>query len=213
MPSHTVKQGECLTSIARQHGFRADTIWNHEKNKALRDKRKSPNILYAGDVVHLPDKEQKQLKVTPNATHQFKVQGKPPELRLCLLQGGKPVKDAQYTLSIDGVEREPRKQKKTDGKGMVIATVSAAAQAATVTVGKLGTVFQVKLGHLDPITEPTGVKARLRQLGYFPGPVEDGKADELFHVGVWLFQNNKGLVPTGVVNDATLDELKNAYGV
>src|SRR5690349_4167410 len=98
MPSHTVQQGECLSSIAKQYGFGADTVWNHANNEALRTKRKSPSVLYVGDVVFIPDKEQKQIQVAPKATHQFQVKSQAPELRLCLLQGGKPVKDAPYTL-------------------------------------------------------------------------------------------------------------------
>lgn len=211
MPSHTVKQGECLSSIAKHYGFGADTLWDHANNKALRDKRKSPNVLHAGDVLFIPELEQKQIKVAPKATHQFQVKVKPPQLRLCVLAGGKPVKDAPYTLTVDGVEIEPKKAKKTDGKGMVIATVGHAAASASVAVAKQGTVYEVKLGHLDPLTETTGLAARLRQLGYYPGPVE-GEPGPLFHIAVWLFQNNQGLVPTGTIDDATLDELKKAYG-
>lgn len=212
MPSHTVKQGECLSGIARQHGFSVDTLWNHPDNKALRDKRKSPNVLHVGDVIAIPDKEQKQLKVTSNQTHQFQVKVKPPELRLRVLAGGKPVKGAAYTLHVDGAEPEPKKARKTDGDGMVIAPVGHAAGAASVSVQAQNTVYEVKLGHLDPVTEATGARARLRQLGYFPGPVGGG-ADALFQVAVWLFQNNHGLPTTGALDDATREELEKAYGI
>lgn len=211
MPSHTVQQGECLSSIAKQYGFGADTLWNHADNKALREKRRSPNVLYVGDVVFIPEKEQKQLKVTPNATHQFQVKAKPPELRLRVLAGGKPVKDAAYTIAVDGVEVEPKKAKKTDAKGMVIAKLGHASTSAVVRVAKQGTVYEVSLGHLDPITKITGLKARLRQLGYYLGPVDD-QPSPLFHVALWLFQNNQGLLPTGSIDDRTLDELKKVYG-
>lgn len=212
MPSHTVKQGECLSIIARQHGFGVDTLWNHPDNEALREKRKSPNVLYPGDVIAIPDKEQKQLKVTPNATHQFQVKAKPPELRLRVLAGGKPVKGVPYTVAVDGVEHEPKTAKKTDGAGMVIAKVGHAAEAATVAIAKQGTTYEVTLGHLDPITEATGIEARLRQLGYHPEPVAL-EPESFFSLAIWLFQNNHDLVPTGAIDDATIAELKKAYGI
>lgn len=212
MPTHTVKQGECLSSIARQYGFGVDTIWDHADNKALRDKRKSPNVLYVGDLLVIPDKGQKQMQVTSNQTHQFKVKAGPPELRMKLLAGGKPVNGAAYTVEVDGAEIDPKTEKKTDGEGLVAVKVSQTAAAANVSVAKMGTVFQVKLGHLDPASEETGVLARLRQLGYHPWPGHDAGSSR-YLVALWLFQNNKGLKTTSAADDATIDALKKAHGL
>ncbi|MGZ5258926.1 MAG: hypothetical protein ACXWC0_14960, partial [Burkholderiales bacterium] len=36
------------------------TIWNHPSNANLKKLRQSPNVLFPGDVFHIPDKLQKQ---------------------------------------------------------------------------------------------------------------------------------------------------------
>ncbi|MGC9973362.1 MAG: LysM domain-containing protein [Bryobacteraceae bacterium] len=55
MPVHVVKQGDCMSSIADQYGFFWETLWNHERNAQLKERRKNPNVLMAGDpaVLHL----------------------------------------------------------------------------------------------------------------------------------------------------------------
>lgn len=55
MPEHTVKAGECLSSIAASYGFRDyRTICDHPSNAAFRAKRPNPNLIYPGDVVMIP---------------------------------------------------------------------------------------------------------------------------------------------------------------
>lgn len=42
-PKHIVRPEETLWDIARIHGFsRLDTIWNHSKNQAPRERQGSP---------------------------------------------------------------------------------------------------------------------------------------------------------------------------
>ena len=60
MPSHRVKQGECLTSIAARYGF-ADwrAIYQHPNNAELRKKRPNPSLLFPGDALFIPEKRRK----------------------------------------------------------------------------------------------------------------------------------------------------------
>jgi N-acetylmuramoyl-L-alanine amidase len=60
MPSHTVKQGDCISSIAHETGFFWETLWNHPDNAKLKQLRKNPNALLPGDVVSIPDQRVKQ---------------------------------------------------------------------------------------------------------------------------------------------------------
>jgi hypothetical protein len=60
--NHVIEQGEHLSHLAAQYGFRDYlTIWDHPNNAALKDKRQNPNVLFPGDSVFIPDKEKKSV--------------------------------------------------------------------------------------------------------------------------------------------------------
>src|SRR5437868_6079112 len=56
---YVVKSGEYLEKIAHARGFDPDACWNDPKNKDLKDLRKDPNILCAGDVLYVPEPKKK----------------------------------------------------------------------------------------------------------------------------------------------------------
>ena len=59
---HRVTQGESITTIALRYGFRdPKAIYDHPDNAELKKKRPSPDILFPGDVVIIPDKEAKSI--------------------------------------------------------------------------------------------------------------------------------------------------------
>ena len=70
---YVAKAGDCLTSIAFEHGFDWKTLWNHPNNAKLRDARKDPNVLLAGDVVHIPERNPKQLTLATGQRHKIVV--------------------------------------------------------------------------------------------------------------------------------------------
>lgn len=45
---YIVKAGDCLNSIAYEHGFYWETLWSHPANAGLKAKRKNPDALLAG---------------------------------------------------------------------------------------------------------------------------------------------------------------------
>lgn len=49
-----VKQGDCLSSIANQYGFFLETIWDHGRNAGLREQRRDPDVIMAGERVFVP---------------------------------------------------------------------------------------------------------------------------------------------------------------
>lgn len=46
---YTVQQGDSIVNVAFQHGFHADTLWNHRDNAELRRLRSDMNIVAPGD--------------------------------------------------------------------------------------------------------------------------------------------------------------------
>ena len=90
MTDHVVRDGECLASIAYEHGFFWETLWNLPENAKLKELRKEPTVLLAGDVVHIPD-----LRVQPHdratgASHRFRRKGVPGHLRLRMTKPDEP---------------------------------------------------------------------------------------------------------------------------
>lgn len=52
--TYVAKYGDYLVGIADRHGTTWQEIWNHPLNAEHRQKRVSPDILYPGDVLHVP---------------------------------------------------------------------------------------------------------------------------------------------------------------
>jgi hypothetical protein len=102
VPRYTVKQGDCISSIAYDHGFLPDTIWNLPENSSLKSQRKDPNILFPGDQVFIPEKQLRIEPRTTDAKHQFVRKGVPEFLSLRFLNEDDPRKGESYILQVDG---------------------------------------------------------------------------------------------------------------
>ena len=55
MPHHTVKPGECLATIGRDHGIRWQKIYDHPDNAEFRKERPNPHVVNPGDRVFVPE--------------------------------------------------------------------------------------------------------------------------------------------------------------
>jgi hypothetical protein len=75
-----------------------------------------------------------------------------------------------------------------------------------------GYTFTLKLGHLDPIDEDSGVDARLMNLGFGPTDTEDPESpDDDRGQALKTFQDRLGLEITGVADDATRQKLQTLH--
>jgi len=147
MAKHTVREGECVSSIAYEHGLFPDTIWDHPDNSQLKQKRKEMNLLEAGDVVEIPEKEEKEESIATEQTHRFRKKGVPAKLRMKILKvqqldeqtestqqpdSDQEDTDTQEPEEVTGFEQEPwadcpfnliidgqSTEGKTDGDGFV----------------------------------------------------------------------------------------------
>ena len=204
---YIVKQGDCISSIAFKYGFFPDTIWNDSKNSKLKQDRKDPNVLLPGDVVYIPDKEEKEESCASEKKHRFKRKGVPEKLIIQFRCDGEPRANETYVLDIDGELSEG----KTDKNGKVEIPIPPDAKKGNITFRDTGDKYNLNLGHLDPITETSGVQKRLRNLGFYDGPV-DGKMSEKLEQAIHAFQEKNNLEPTGTLDENTRSKIEEAYG-
>lgn len=164
---HRVRSGDCISSIAFDHGFYPDTIWMHPQNEALRRIRANPNVLLEGDVVFVPERQPKCHRCRTDGRHVFRRKGVPEKLRLRLLSHGRPRSNIRLRLEIEGVQIESA----TDKEGVVTVPIIPNARRGRLSVLDTGEEYVLELGALDPAAVLTGIQARLRNLGYYKGAV------------------------------------------
>src|ERR1700730_8718188 len=154
MPMYTVEQGDCMNSIAKAYGFLWQTLWNHPLNASVKQKRKDPNVLYPGDVVHVPEKEPKFETGETDQRHRFKLKGNVCKLRIRLLYNDKPRTGEPYHINIDGTWFDGQ----TDGDGWLEQVISPDAQKGKLVLPNASEEHSLLLGHMDPITEIAGIQ-------------------------------------------------------
>ena len=204
---HVVQQGEHISVIARQNGFfRFETIWDHPANAKLKALRQNPNVLHPGDVVTIPDKQQKTAPAATGRAHKFRVDAQLLELHVVLRDvNGDPLPGIECELEIDGVVQKLT----TDGAGKIDRAIPVPAKA-----GKLrarGEEFLLAIGHLDPVEEESGLRARLANLGYYLAS-ESAIDEEELRSAIEEFQVEHGLRVTGVADAATRASIKKSHG-
>jgi len=204
---HIVEQGECISSIAFENGLFPDYVWNHPDNKDLKELRKDPNVLLPGDVIVVPDKRQKVVEKPTGQRHVFRRKGVPEKFIVNFMLGDEPRANAAYVLDIDGTKSNGT----TDRNGKLEMFIPPNAMRGRITFTEEGEEFEFRLGHLDPVTEVSGVQGRLLNLGLYDGPV-DGEMNEKLEEAIRIFQERNGLDRTGKLDDNVKSWLKRAHG-
>jgi hypothetical protein len=211
---YVVKQGDHLSSIARDNGF-SDyrTVWNHANNADLRAKRDNPNVLLPGDRVFIPPLERGSVSRGTDSGHRFKVKGKTLKLRLVLEDLYEhPIANAACVLVVEGSITKLQ----SDRKGAVERFISPADRDGYLVILDAQTPFDgtqigIRIGYLDPVEEIPGQQARLKNLGYFFGEVGDPDPAE-YRSAVEEFQCDFGLGVDGVCGRLTQAKLKAIHG-
>lgn len=211
---HIVQQGECLSSIAKQYGFSdRNTIYNDDRNSALRGLRPDPNVLFPGDRLTIPDKEPKLESCPTTRVHKFQL--KRPEARLKLVVrdiDGVPLSGKKYKLTVAGTLVEGVLP---DG-ALLDQPIPPDAVEGELTVWAeeeypdFADTWKLKLGHLDPVETVQGLQARLNNLGYDCGIV-DGVLGPRTEAAVRAFQKDSGLDVDGIAGPNTQAALKSEH--
>ena len=235
---YIVGEGESVNSIAVEHGFDWQSLWNLPTNALLKQNRQDPDTLLAGDVLHLPDLAEKQISKPTEAQHKFKAKGKPAKLKLVLLKDpdptkdklerveqsdpwkyiekpypgvkGEPYKDVPYKLLADGILI---KQGTTDASGTIEAKLCPTATDGILILfpGKAQErSLELNLRHMDPIETIQGVCKRLNNLGC--GCPVDATVTVPVAQAIRQFQTNEKLTTNGQLTDETRNKIQSIHG-
>ena len=216
---HKVEQGEYLFGIARKYGFPDwKKIWNHGQNAELKELRKNPNVLFPGDEVFIPDPEPREESKPSDNLHSFVAPGSKLKLRVVLTRVyGASYKTTPCVLLIDA----DRKELTSDGDALIEQEIKPTVAKAKLQAEdevmvnaapeKITREIDMQVGHLDPVTEPSGQRARLANLGYYRLPADTVDDDE-FQSSVEEFQCEHSLQVDGVCGPNTQAKLLSEHG-
>lgn len=212
---HFIKQGECLSSLAKRYGFLDyQTIYDHPKNAELKTNRLNPNVLYPDDVVFIPDHELKEYDAVTEQRHQFQLNKSKTLFRIIVEDSNeKPFANVRYELTIERQTFEGM----TDSEGKLEQMIPASARAGGLVLfsdeengSKVIGMFSLDLGCLDPVEEITGVQARLNNLGFGCGKV-DGILGKKTAEALREFQEKHDLPVTGEACSVTREKLRQIH--
>ena len=237
---YTVREGDCISSIAFENGFTWQTLWDHSSNSELKNQRKDPNVLMEGDIVHIPDLRVKNETGATDMKHQFMLKGTPAKLRLRLTRlkrkepkppSGKfddasvfeepdyepskpeyePRSNVPFHLEIDSVLATTGE---TDDDGRIELSIAPNAREGRLILNRGRSdeeVIPLALGQMDPVHTTVGVRKRLYNLGFPCAPTGDDITPDLDDA-LRQFQEMEGLSVTGEIDEATMDKLKQTHG-
>lgn len=204
---HTVKPGECLSTIAAQAGFSWQFIWNAPENGALRRKRKTPNVLQPGDLVVLPNPDIKQVSVDMGKAHKFVVKRQKVKIYLKLTANHEPLASEPWQLEYG----EHEVSGKTGGDGIFEAEIPIDQKELILSLPRRQQTFTLALGEVDPIDTLRGAQTRLRNLGIYHGEIT-GKLDDETAEAIRMFQTVQKLSVNGRYDSLTQRALADFHG-
>lgn len=212
MKPYVVRAGDHLQALAAQRGCDPAEIWDHEKNRSLRELRGTGQILAPGDVVHLPDPASSRSDVRKGATNTFRGRVPDTTVRVTLRTTSGVLRNEACQARWDGHTIDAQ----TDGDGRLELTVPVTTKRVDVVIPGRDMTIGLRLGHLDPADEPAGAVQRLQALGYLfgydPHEPEDVRRKRM-EIALEAFQKDEGLPTSGQYDDATRQKLTSRHGV
>lgn len=174
---HVVAQGEHLHEIAVRYCTEAATIWNLPNNKPLKVRGRTPEQLCAGDVLYVPVTKRKFMPITVGTTNTFAATVPTTHVTVHVVgDNGKGIANEPYDVPCLGVKGI------TDADGAIhLKKVPLLLKLVHVHLVNMDLTLSVGVGHLDPVTTPTGKAQRLGHLGYLTWDGTTVARDRLAH--------------------------------
>lgn len=214
--TYVVQQGDTLLRIAKAHGLsNAAEIYDHPENDAFRTLRPNPDLIYPGDEIVLPAKNENPFNAAMDVEHEFVV-SQPAELcKFTLLdEDDEPYVGKRAVLRVG--DQSVEQILGEDGQ------IGISLQGLDETTGEIELYvhedldeeplkFTVSLAYMDPVDTLSGVQARCNNLGFDCGVV-DGVMGRKTREGISGFQSEYGLSVDGVPGPQTQQRLAEVYG-
>jgi hypothetical protein len=166
MRPYVICKGDHLAMLAYQFGFDANTVWGDPANASLRQLRPDPDILFAGDVLYIPDPPPgppPSQGLTPGSTNTFV--SSPPTVTVAIKLTSPALASQPFTIP-----EVPALTGLTVGAdGTVTLQIPVTVATFTLTFTSPAATFTCNLGNKDPITTLSGVFQRLQNLGFIDG--------------------------------------------
>ena len=212
MVPYVVRRGDHLLKIALQMGFDADTVWQDPKNADLRKSRPSMNVLCVGDVLYVPKTPARQwMPVKVGSANPYVAKVPTVKIAVKFAYEGKPLASEKCTIR----ELPELGTLTTTSDGTLLFAAPLNLQVVTAMFSGPGIIQPLSIGHLDPVSELTGVYQRLSNLAFvLDDPSYAGTVDEQsLREPLSAFESAEGLADaTGDLNDDVRAKLKTAYG-
>ncbi len=214
MSCYRVQQGDTLAKIADAFGLASwKRIYDHPENADLRSRRPNPNLIFPGDSVFVPERQDRTESTPTDQTHKF-VYDKPVQVLHLAVEDmdGKRLANKPYKLWVDGLFYPGT----TDGKGMLEKEIPIQASVGKLVVGDYR--WDLGIGDLNPMDDSTpdqgvsGAQGRLLNLGYPVGPL-DGIYGSKTAAAIRYFQADEHLPETGELDAATRARLLAVHGI
>ena len=198
MKSYTVKQGECLITIAAENGFGGNwqALYEHEVNADLRKKRPDPFCLMPGDIVNIPESKN-TITLSTNRSHRLIL--KRPEAYFSIQlrdQNENPLKDVKYILVLEGKSGSEFTAEGTAKDGKIEYRVPIDMESGILQYWpdqgneNKYRLMELGVGHLSPSTEHLGKQTYLANKGYYDGDF-NGQMDDTLKQALSSFKKEK----------------------
>lgn len=208
--THVVEQGESIESLARDYNLSWQSLWDHPRNRALRERRQDPHVLAPGDQVYIPESGgSRTAAARTGQVNRFTLRRAVSRLHLVLRVQGQVLADTPYALEVGDLLLEGR----SGPDGSIRHEIPANLGSGRIRVGTgfSAIVMPLHLRSVDPLSTLSGVQGRLRNLGY---PVREvtGTLDAATRAALARFRADQGLPPGEEVDAGVESALRTAYG-